>query len=759
MNVSGATASQTHGQAVITHGALDVLSFREKPNAECGELRRSCAEKVLKNGWWELIVASTQSDDEVPLRFEGFTIDLYRRGLYRGAERIHLTPIPFKVLTFLVQKRGFVVSKRELLEAIWGEQRDANTVEQTIRQIRCALGDEKEQPRFIRTISGVGYSFVAEIQANNEADVGRIPALGVRKAGRVAVDRGSRVDWMPRIATLLMTVVGCSVIFAILAFRHATAELAVSNPVKITRSRSHILSPLVGDGHEVYFPRYQNGRYSIAVVSSDGGESALVATGLNNPELCDLAPDGTMLLRDLVHSRDELDQLYVQPRAGPERKVGNILAYDAAWYPDSKRIIYSADGVVYATDSPGSFSRYLFKIPGNAFWFRWSPDGKELRFTVIDKSSEVTSIWGVTAEGKQPHRIFPDLRNQICCGSWTPDGKYFIFQVRVGNIFQIWAQQDPQSHLSPLRNPPFPLIFGPMSYRGPLPSKDGKELFVRAEAPKGELVRYDATVREFIPVLPSISARTLAYSRDRKWIAYTSLADNQLWRCRTDGTECLQLTHGLKNTSMARWSPDGGIIAYMGLGFTGTWTIYAVPANGGASRPLACGEQAKGYPDWSPDGQRVVFSDVPPVSQAQGIYLLNLHSSKVTMLPHSVDYSFPRWSPDGHFLVALHSGDLHLHIFDFSTAKWKPLGDIPAAYPNWSHDGTYVYFRSYTSETPGIFRISVTNRTLQKVATLAGVERGPFFMGDWIGLAPDDSPVAVRNSTIEDIYSWNLIGR
>jgi len=45
---------------------------------------------------------------------------------------------------------------------------------------------------------------------------------------------------------------------------------------------------------------------------------------------------------------------------------------------------------------------------------------------------------------------------------------------------------------------------------------------------------------------------------------------------------------------------------------------------------------------------------------------------------------------------------------------------------------------------------------VEKVASLAGVERGPFFLGDWIGLAPDDAPLAVRNSTIEDIYAWDL---
>jgi Tol biopolymer transport system component/DNA-binding winged helix-turn-helix (wHTH) protein len=702
-------------------------------------------------------VASVESIDETLLRFEGFTIDLQRHGLYRGVERIHLTPIPFHVLTFLVQKRGLVASKHELLDAIWGERRGENTVEQTIRQIRLALGDEKEPHRFIRTVPGVGYSFVAKMEGDNVAEPERISALGTRETSPHSPRWRFRLPWITGLVIIVPAIAVASFLLGTFTLRQTTPGLAVANPVKITRSQAHILSPLLGDGARIYYPRYENGKYSVAAASAGGGESAVVVTGITNPELCDLAPDGeTMLLRDLVHSRDEAEPLYVQPGTGPAQRVGDILAYDAAWYPDAKRIIYSADGVVYVTDMGGNSRKQLFSVPGNPFWFRWSPDGKRLRFTVIDKTNESTSIWEVAADGKEPHRLFPDLRYHVCCGSWTPDGEYFLFQARVGSAFQIWAQRDQRSHLLSARSQPFQLISGAMNYRGPLASKNGKKLYVRAEAPKGEIERYDSKADEFIPVLPSISARMLAYSQDTKWIAYTSLADNQLWRCRSDGAECLQLTQGFKNTVMPRWSPNGRTIAFMGLGFTGKWGVYSISGNGGTSRLLSSGDEAKGYPDWSPDGQRLVFSNVPPVSQAQGVYVLDLRSNTAVMLPASAGYSFPRWSPDGRFLVALHAGDLYLYLFDFSTGKWRPLGDVAAAYPNWSHNGRYVYFRPNTSGSAAVFRVAVPSGAIEKVASLAAVERGPFFMGDWIGLGPDDSPLTVRNSTIEDIYAWDL---
>lgn len=579
------------------------------------------------------------------------------------------------------------------------------------------------------------------------------PQLNHRALGSANSDR-----WLTGMITV--ATIALASIVATLAFRSATPNLAVANPTRITQSQTHILSPLLTDGDRIFYPRYDNSRYSIAAVLAKGGVTTTVSTNLSNPELCDVArSNGMMLLRDLVHNRDDMEPLYVQSKGSVAQRVGNLLAYDASWYPDAQRIIYSANGDVYSTDIRGASPRLLFSVPGNAYWFRWAPDGRKLRFTVINKSNEDLSLWEVAKDGTDPHRLFPKMRYYQCCGSWTPDGKFFLFQTRVDSQFQIWAQRTHHSYVWPGRNQPFPLISGGMSYRGPLPGVDGKKLFVRAEAPKGELLRFDSKSGEFIPVLPSLSVRTLAYSSDKNWIAYTSLADNNLWRCRADGTQCLQLTRVFRQTVMPRWSPDGQMIAFMGIGFTGNWRVLVVPANGGRVRPVSPDDQGYGNPEWLPDGHHLAYGGIPPASQPKGIYILDLRSGKSTLLPGSVGFDSPRWSPDGHSVVALHAGDEHLYLFDLGSGRWRLLANIPACYPNWSQDGRFVYFRPFASSDRAIYRVALDDHRIEKVASLAGVERGPFFMGDWIGLAPDDSPLVVRNATVEDIYAWDLMDR
>ncbi len=110
-------------------------------------------------------------DPKLLLKIGDFTLDLSSRSLYRGEERVRLTAKPFEVLTYLARSNRRVVPKEELLSAVWGELRGDNTVEQAVRQIRLALQDDKDEPRFIQTVSGKGYCFVATAE-----EVGAVPA-------------------------------------------------------------------------------------------------------------------------------------------------------------------------------------------------------------------------------------------------------------------------------------------------------------------------------------------------------------------------------------------------------------------------------------------------------------------------------------------------------------------------------------------------------------------------------------------------------
>jgi DNA-binding winged helix-turn-helix (wHTH) protein len=99
----------------------------------------------------------------VRFRFGPFTLDAETRQLLRAGSEIHVSPKAFDLLCHLIKRRPTVVDKAELLERIWPDAFvvDAN-LNVLIGEIRRALDDAARQPRYVRTVHGVGYAFCGE---------------------------------------------------------------------------------------------------------------------------------------------------------------------------------------------------------------------------------------------------------------------------------------------------------------------------------------------------------------------------------------------------------------------------------------------------------------------------------------------------------------------------------------------------------------------------------------------------------------------
>jgi DNA-binding winged helix-turn-helix (wHTH) protein len=101
--------------------------------------------------------------DALTLRFGEFLIDSRARRLARGNKDVRLSPKAFDLLRLLLARRPDVLSKDELLTAIWPDTHviEAN-LNVVVAEIRRALGDDRHAPRFIRTVHAIGYAFCGE---------------------------------------------------------------------------------------------------------------------------------------------------------------------------------------------------------------------------------------------------------------------------------------------------------------------------------------------------------------------------------------------------------------------------------------------------------------------------------------------------------------------------------------------------------------------------------------------------------------------
>ena len=96
--------------------------------------------------------------------FGAFRIDLAKRRLLRDGEVVPLTPKAFDTLLVLVENCGRVVEKDDLMEKVWPDAVvEKNNLSQNISALRKALGEKREEPHYILTVSGQGYRFVASV--------------------------------------------------------------------------------------------------------------------------------------------------------------------------------------------------------------------------------------------------------------------------------------------------------------------------------------------------------------------------------------------------------------------------------------------------------------------------------------------------------------------------------------------------------------------------------------------------------------------
>jgi Tol biopolymer transport system component len=385
-----------------------------------------------------------------------------------------------------------------------------------------------------------------------------------------------------------------------------------------------------------------------------------------------------------------------------------------------------------------------------------------LRLTLFDPSTDLSTLWELSADGKLSHALLPGWNpsGSDCCGNWTPDGQYFLFQSTRDGKTEIWAMRDKPGLLDRGAGRPVQLTAGQIDSLAPVVSPNGQKLYVIGQKLRGELARYDSKEREFVPYLSGISAEFVDFSGDGKWMTYVSFLERILWRSRPDGTDRLQLTAPPMQPTMPRWSPGGKRIAFFDTAPGKPWKIYLISADGGAPEPLLEDQRNEMDPNWSSDGNAVIFSYFPIFENAPpnrlGIYMVDMRTRRLTKLPGSDGLWAPRWSPDGRYVVARSTDSLALMIFDFRIQTWTTLAKgVYFGFANWSSDGRYVnYVRR--GRDPAILRIRTSDRTVEEVASLKDVRQTGFRGAFWVGLAPDDSPLVLRDVGTEEIYALDL---
>ncbi len=696
-------------------------------------------------------------------QFGVFEADLEAEELRRSGVRIRIQNQPFKLLAVLLEHAGEVVSRETLQQELWGADTTVDfdhSLGIAVNKLREALGDSADNPRFVETLARRGYRFIAPVQQLDPP-----PSVPTAPAIVVPAPKADRMAWWVAGGVAL----ACAGLAAILLLRptvrepYHIAQITYSGHVLTSDLDNESFSSSASDGTRIYFSQMDSGEPVLAVALAANGEISYfhLPSEIQAPLIGSLSSDGSQLVvRSHLETNPEQPLWIVPTLGGDARRVPNVLAHDATWMPDGQHLLVSSGNQLIETSVDGSDPHPFLTTSGLAFWLRWSPDGKRLRFTLRDPNSQTSELWEVAADGSHAHPLLPGWSHpgSECCGSWTPDGRNYVFQSSHNGESEIWLLKEGRWPFG--GGPPRLITNGPLEYQAPSTEPGSDRIYFIGANAQYELLHAVPKSAGFTPLAQNLSSAALAeYSPDGKWVVWLNAADSSLWRSRVDGSERIELTTPPLRIFTMKWSPDNRQLALMGKEPGQPWKIYLIDADGGKLTPILNEDRNEADPAWAPDGKSIVFGRLPDRMDASGpkaIYSLDLATHRTTEISGSEGLFSPRLSPDGRYIAAMPLDQKALMLFDRQTSRWSTLTKQGAGDPNWSHDGHALYFQDFLAPGKPIYRIAIPGGKPEPVATIENLRSIAPTDYRLIGLAPGDLPIVTARVPAVNIYSVNL---
>lgn len=331
-------------------------------------------------------------------RFDGFCLDLDRGSLRRGDVEVSLRPKPFDVLTYLVQHHGRIVSKTELIDAVWSDAAVTdNSLAQCLLEIRRALDDDAQ--RLIRTVAKRGYLFVSPVLADSGSADGTV----VGESAAVARTLADAAEAAPRAAN-----VTAAAGIEPASPRRRYAWIACGLAAAIAVYLAARIRPTTPDGTSVVrFAVAPPGRWTppmMMAISPDGKHLAFVATDTKGM---------TMLwLRDV----DAVEPHVVSDTVGADMPF---------WSPDGAFVAFRSGSLLKKVNlTTRSVQTITDHVAG--FGGTWGRDD-----VIVFRSDLAAGLSRVSASGGTPTLAIPDTPTRtLLWPRFITDGEHLLVFVR-----------------------------------------------------------------------------------------------------------------------------------------------------------------------------------------------------------------------------------------------------------------------------------------------------------------------------------------
>lgn len=520
------------------------------------------------------------------ISFGPYRIDLQRRLLLFDSQTLKLEKIPLEILLLLIRQRHRVVSREEIANHVWGKDKYVEAtdgINTAIRKIRKALEDSTEEPRFIQTVIGQGYSFIGEVQESPEPSVDPEPINSPKSTNRFAQPR-----------TLFAAGLLAVALFAIFAFlrpKSAPADSFVS------------LSRLTSDTGFTGWP--------------------------------DISPDGKMLAFASNRADSENFDIYIQPVEGTQAiRLTSHASKDVSPVisPKGDRVAFESlrePAGIYTVPLLGGEAHLLAKDGSHP---RYSPDGAWVAYFKAEKAGTAAllqsdrrpawSSWIISTSGGDPIPLHPGMvvGNPV----WAGNDFLLLTGYKPGEAMDWWVTPRDGSWIKPLGvhaalSKNFPDIPAAWSSWTPSYFQDGAAVFSARTRDGANLWRIHFST-DWKPSFPpqrvtmmSDHVRDPAISANGRIAAAVANKNIDIYELpldadsgRVTGT-LKRITHAKTSEQFVSSTQNGNLLAYTSWRNGDAGDLYLLDSNTGVERQLTSTPDWESFPRISPNGTNVLY--------------------------------------------------------------------------------------------------------------------------------------------------------
>ncbi len=568
--------------------------------------------------------------------FENFRLDAAHLMLYQNGQAVSLTPKVVETLVALVERRGEVVSKDELMNRLWAETVvEESNLSQNLYVLRKTLGNRADGQPLIETFRRRGYRFNGEIKTQNDAEL----LITTHTKTHTVIEEETIENKANRtrrnlfiIAFALFVVFGAT-IFTIKYFipnlNSAKDRNSVASPFQNFSLKRHtdsndIKSAVIS--HDGRFIAYLGKQNAIWLKNTATGDTIkiLQESETSSRSIISFSPDDNHIyfFNSAKDKKGNIAKMSLVGGAVEQIIVEDVWS-DTILSPDGKQLSFirinkeTNEHALIIANTDGAGERKVV-VGKEGVWFgtwgqstAWSPDGNQIA-CVGGTNTDGKSLWSIkifrVADGEEISTIKPEADwRWIDAVIWLPDGD---------NLLVVSGDNTSQGQI-------YKLTISTGVWR-----------------------RVTNDLSNYVRLSVTADGKTVVT------IQHENPGNLWLLPARGDTLQARQITFGrnlMTDTTGVSWTPDGKIVYATNTG--GRFEIWTIDADGTNQKQLTqncAGNDSCGQPVVSPDGRYIVFQ--ARRNGVSNIWRMEMDGTNVTQLTDDGGF-YPSVTPDGRFVI------------------------------------------------------------------------------------------------------------